>query len=298
MPPPGGQPPPPPSGQPVYSPPPPSAPPPPAGQWGPPPPAGAPGGGYGAPAGGYPSPSGASFDPKAVNPLDWGILAVGLLTLIFSFFSYYTVTFSLPGFNYGGNENAWNGFFGWFAVFLALLGAVAVAVELFAPQVKAPVPTRLVALGLFALALICVLLALVIFPESVPSGVGISTGRGFGYWADLALVVVGAVLCFLRLRATGTALPWEKRSVGTPPGGFGTPPSGFGTPPGGYGNPGGYAPPSPPPGYGPPPGGPAAPGGYAPPSPPPGYGPPPAGPSAPGEPGMPPPPPGSYGPPS
>ena len=267
MPPPGGQPPyspppPPPGGQPAYSPPPPTGPPPPAGQWGAPPPAVGPGGGYGAPGGGYPSPSGPSFNPKTVNPLGWGILAVGVLTLIFSFFSYYTVTLSVIGFNYGGNENAWNGFFGWFAVFLVLLGAGAVAVELFAPQVKFPFPTRLAALGLFALALICVLLALVIFPESVPSGSGISTGRGFGYWADLVLVAVGAVLCLLRMKTTGTPLPWEK---------------GFGTRASGYGNPGGYTPP---------------------PSPPPGYGPAPGGPAAPGEPGTPPPPPSSYGRPS
>ena len=30
--------------------------------------------------------------PAAVNPLDWGILAAGLLAFIFSLFDYYTVT--------------------------------------------------------------------------------------------------------------------------------------------------------------------------------------------------------------
>jgi len=44
-------------------------PPPPPSQWGPPP-------------GGGP----AKFDPKTVNNLDWGILGIGALLFIFSFF--------------------------------------------------------------------------------------------------------------------------------------------------------------------------------------------------------------------
>src|SRR5947208_12117487 len=108
------QPPPPPPGD---SPPPPPPPPPP-GQWGPPP-----GGG-------------GSFDPKTVNPLDWAILGAGLLIFIFSFVSYYT--FSEGGFSV--SENAWHGFFGWFAMLLALIGSVVVAMELFVPQVKMPWP--------------------------------------------------------------------------------------------------------------------------------------------------------------
>ena len=144
--------------------------------------------------------------------MDWGILGVGFLTFIFSFFSYYTVSFSGGGVIGGisGHETAWNGFFGWFAAFLALASAGLVALALFAPQIKLPVPIRLASLGGFALATVCVLLALVVFPESVPSGFGISTGRGFGYWVDLVLIIAGTVLSVLRLKATGGKLPWEK----------------------------------------------------------------------------------------
>jgi hypothetical protein len=217
--------------------------------------------GYGAPPQGYvppnasPNPAGrvgAGFNPAAVNPLDWGILAAGFLTFVFSFFSYYTV--SVRGFG-GGHENAWHGFFGWFAAFVALLSAGLVAVEYFAPQIKLPVPVRLASLGGFVLALICVLLALVVFPQSVPSGFGISKGRGFGYWIDLILIIAGVALSVLRLKATGGSLPWEKS------GGSGSAPAGYVPPaqPGQY-QPGHYQPPTQPGQYQPP----TQPGGYQP----------------------------------
>ena len=135
---------PPPQQPPGGAPPPPPGPPPnqPPGHWGPPP------GGGNYPQGG----GGSQFDPKSVNPLDWGILAAGLLALIFSFFDWYTVTVSGGGFSASGGESAWHGFFGWFAVLLAVIGAAVVAVALFAPHVSMPVPVRLTSVILFAVA--------------------------------------------------------------------------------------------------------------------------------------------------
>lgn len=174
-PPPGGNPPPPP--------------PPPPGQWGPP------------PGGGQP------FDPKTVNPLDWSILGIGLLTFIFSFVSYYTVTVSYAGFSASASENAWHGFFGWFAMLLALVGSAVVAMELFAPQVKMPWPNRVVGLAAYALATLCVILALFVFPGGNYSGPGVDEGHGFGYWASLVLIIAGLVVSLMRVQQTGTKLP-------------------------------------------------------------------------------------------
>ena len=106
----------------------------------PPPP---PGGGYGPPAsyGSGPGPSGTGkFDPKTVNPLDWGVLGAALLALIFSFFAFYaydpkgiaktecssrqaslnSVEKQLCG---GDTASAWHGFFGWFGVLLLVIAA-------------------------------------------------------------------------------------------------------------------------------------------------------------------------------
>ena len=246
-PPPGSQP---PGGQPPGG----APPPPPPGQWGGGPPAGRPSGG---------------FDPSAVNPLDWGILAAGLLAFIFSLFDYYTVTVSFSGLgSASGSESAWHGFFGWFAALLAIVGAALVAVQLFAPHVNMPAPARLIGLGAFAVATLCVIIALFVFPESVPDSPGYDTGRGFGYWVSLIVIIAGTVLSLMRLQATGGKLPGalgglpnigghgpqDQGRPGPGPGqqqGYGQPPQqGYGQqppPPPGYGNQ-----PPPPPGYGPP----------------------------------------------
>jgi hypothetical protein len=244
-PPPGGNPPPPP--------------PPPPGQWGPP------------PGGGYPNSQG-SFDPKSVNQLDWAILGVGFLIFIFSFFDWYTV--SVRGIGSGG-ESAWHGFFGWFAVFLAIVGSVLVGLELFMPQVKLPIANRLAALAAYAVATLCAILALFVYPGNVPDINGIDRGHGFGYWADLILIIAGTVLTLMRLQQTGGKLPGplaNMPNIGAkgPQGGVGGGQPGYGV--GAGAAPQSQAPPAPqPPQSAPPP-----PPGYGTPQPPPpGYGQPP-----------------------
>ena len=172
----------------TYQPPPPPPPPPPATP----------------PPGGYQPPSSA-FDPKTVDNLDWGILGAGLLAFIFSFMDYYS--YSVPGFSqYSGSWNAWHGFFGWFAMLLALVGSGAVGMSIFAPHVKLPMANRLLGLGAYAIAALCVLLALFIVPD--PYGVGgLDKGHSFGYWASLVVIVAGLVLSLMRFQQTGGQLP-------------------------------------------------------------------------------------------
>jgi hypothetical protein len=119
------------------------------------------------------------------NRLDLAIMAAGLLALIFSVFPYYT----RPGIY---SATAWHGFFGWFGVLLALVGAVLVALPLLG--VRLGIPTRMTALALFAAATLSTLLALFVDPANA----GADAGRGFGYWATLLCVVAGTVLCVMR----------------------------------------------------------------------------------------------------
>src|SRR5882672_12464275 len=81
-----------------------------------------------------PASSGGGFNPAAVDRLDWGILAAGFLAFIFSFVSYYTVSYH----GASGSENAWHGFFGWFAMLVAVAASIVLALNVFAPQVKLP----------------------------------------------------------------------------------------------------------------------------------------------------------------
>jgi hypothetical protein len=309
----------------TYGPPPGNPPGQPSGGYGPPQ-GGQPSGGYGPPAqGGYDAPgqygppqggqygpssgggqysghhgsSKSSFDLKSINPLDLAAVAAGIIALIFSFVSFYTgeasATIGGQKFSQSAHESAWHGFFGWFGVLLALVGAAAVAAAVFLPSLKLPVPMRLLALGAFALSLLCLIIALFVTPgaKSV-SGVNIDYGRGYGYWIALIAVIVGAVATFLRFQQTGGQLPGRSKggSNATPGGsGYGgvtygahaqqpgyQPQPGYQQPP-----PQGYQPPPPPQGYQQPPPSPQ-PGHQQPPTPPPGY--------------QPQPPPGNYQPPA
>ncbi len=174
------------------------------------------------PSGAATSPA-APFDPAAVNPLDWAILAAGFLTLIMSFVSYYTGKLSVAGL--GSNTasvNAWHGFFGWFAALVALASAALLAVHLFTPAAL-PFPARLSVLVGFGLSTLCVVVAWFVTPgkdsvkhiravTNLPDSIKVSVdyGRGFGFYVSLILIVAGLVMSFLRLRESGGDTPAEQ----------------------------------------------------------------------------------------
>ena len=227
----GAPPPPPNAGPPAYQPPPQQ------GSFGGPPPAGtyaappAPAQGFGMPPqqGGFGAPggqpvwgstggTGAVFDPKTVDPMDWGIIGAGVLAFIFSLFDYYVGKYKINGVSHSaGSVSAWHGFFGWFAAVVALLGSAALAAEFFAPgKVKLPIPTRVAAFYAFALATLCVLLAFFVHPgaggDFSEPGFSAKIGHGFSYFVSVIVIIAGLVLSFLRLQATGGSLPWQKSS--------------------------------------------------------------------------------------
>jgi len=233
---------------------------------------------YGQPQGQYPpaqygppgqhggqhgGPAKPGFDFSKVDPFDWGAIAAGILAFIFSTFDYYTASYSGGFGSQSADESAWNGFFGWFGTLLALAAAVLVALAVFAPHVKLPYPMRLVALGAWALSLISTIIALFVFPEDVPDVSGVDTGRGFGYWASLIVIIAGGVLTYLSFQKGGGNLAGVF-------GGAKKSSSGSGV---SYGAPQGYQPPAPqgyqqqppaPQGYGQQPPAQPAPGGYQP----------------------------------
>lgn len=203
------QPPPPPAGE--------NPPPPPPGQWGPPP-----GGGHSAHRPG--------FDPKTVNPLDWAILGAGALIFIFSFTDYISAPLGI-------GWNAWHFdhwmFLTWFAMVFGVLGAAAVAAELFAPNVRTRWPNRTLALVLFAASFVLYFLG--IFVHFDFEGIA---SRGFGFWISLILAAAGVVLALMRAQQTDVRLPGAfaklpnigQRAAGR--GGNPPPAAGYGPPPG------------------------------------------------------------------
>jgi hypothetical protein len=176
-------------------------------------------------------------------------------------------------------------------VLLALIGAALVALAVFRPSLKLPVPARLAALGAFVLALLFTLLALLVVPNyNGLSGADynrvIDEGHSFSYWIVLIVILAGAVLSFLRFQQTGgdlaavfsSARSGASQGHGQPQPGAGYQQQGY--PQQGY-QPQGYQPPQPgyqqpqpqppQPGYQPPQPGYPAQQGYQPPPAPPGY---------------------------
>jgi hypothetical protein len=156
-----------------------------------------------------------NFDPKTVNPLDWGIIAAGVVAFIFSLFSFYSysVSISITGLaktTSSASWSAWHGFFGWFGVLLALIGALLLAAQLIA-KVTLAFPVRTVVLGLFGVATLCLLLALFVIPGNTGGsdlfGVHVNKGHGFGYWICLLAVLAGTGLSVKRFLDTGGKLP-------------------------------------------------------------------------------------------
>jgi hypothetical protein len=164
--------------------------------------------GYGQPVAGRPGLQ--SFDPKTVNPLDWGIIAAGVVAFLFSLFSFYTYKVSFAGFSQSKSVSGWHGGLAPIAILLALAAAALLAVEVIA-RMQLPFPVRLVVLAAFALASLLLLLALFVVPGDTGGagalGISVNKGHGIGYWISLLAVLAGTGLAAKRFLDTGGKLP-------------------------------------------------------------------------------------------
>jgi hypothetical protein len=143
---------------------------------------------------------------QGAHKYDLGIIAAGLIAWLAGFMPFYTASASFGGASVSAHASAYHGFFGWFAVWVALLGAVVVALTLFNMVSNLPMPLHQIAAAAFGLALLCLILAFFITPGgnscSGASGFGVScdTGHGFGYWLALLAVIAGLALSVMRMR--------------------------------------------------------------------------------------------------
>ncbi|WP_329138711.1 hypothetical protein OG552_31430 [Streptomyces sp. NBC_01476] len=149
-----------------------------------------------------------SFDPASVDRLDWTILGIGFIVFIFSFFSYYSWDFG-RGYGISLGSVSWSAwhfdhglFIAWFAMAVTVVGAVVLAISLFAPTVTLPAPARVLTFLAFAVGFVLYLIAIFAHSDFGPAG-----GHGFSFWVSLILSGVGAVVALMRAQQTGTALP-------------------------------------------------------------------------------------------
>lgn len=128
----------------------------------------------------------AGFDPSTVAKSDWAFFGTGFLMLIFSFFSWYSISSSLGS---GGGLNGWSRW--WVIIQLLLLASLGVrAAQVFAGKLVKEVP-GIAQVGVAALMVVLYLIALIQnFANSGSEGTGLyslSSGPGFGIWACLIL---------------------------------------------------------------------------------------------------------------
>ena len=137
---------------------------------------------------------------QSAHKFDLAQIGLALVIFIASLMPFYSYSFEGGGFKSSASVNAWHGFFGWFAVLLALAAGVVLVVS-FLSLVTVP-SMRLVVLGLFAVATVCLILALFVMPGGNFSGPGYDAGHGFGYWLALLCSLGAAALAFMRKDAT------------------------------------------------------------------------------------------------
>ncbi len=153
------------------------------------------------------SPTGSRPNPlEGMHQYDLGLLAAGVLIFILSFFPFYTIEVGGLG---SDSRNAWESFWSWFPVLLGLAATAMILLPRFG--VKLPVPSRLVALGCWALAFVLLIIALITFPYGgdVPDAqkelVDKATGHGFGLYASLLVAAIATALAFMRKDAADDA---------------------------------------------------------------------------------------------
>ena len=140
------------------------------------------------------------------HKFDLGIVAAGVVAWLAGFMPFYTASVSAGIVSASTSGSAYHGFFGWFAVWVALAGAAAVVVALVG--VTLPAQVHLIAAGAFALSLLCLIIALFVFPgggcghASGLGGLHCDTGHGFGYWLAVLAVLAGLGLAVMRMRET------------------------------------------------------------------------------------------------
>jgi hypothetical protein len=152
-------------------------------------------------------------DFKSLSRDDQIFLGAGLLAFIFSFIEFAHISFD----GIGNTISAWHGV-GVLAGLLLLLAVAAGAAVVFAPASLAalPIPGRLLATGLAALALVFFVVRWLTLPSANGFGIHVGYSLYWGGYVLLVLTIATVVSGFLGMKANGVALPGQS-SPGEPP---------------------------------------------------------------------------------
>lgn len=150
-----------------------------------------------------------SSDFRQLGRNDQGILAAGVLAFIASFFPYYGASVSAGGFHGSASTSAWHSY-ATLALLLVIAATVVAAVQVFARESlpQANLSWNFIVLALSALGTL--LLVIRSFTLDHGSVGGFSYGLKWGAYVLMILCLVQTAFAFLRMRASGDAMPWAQ----------------------------------------------------------------------------------------
>jgi hypothetical protein len=158
----------------------------------------------------------AQMDFRQLARNDQGVLAAGALAFIASFFPYYGASVNAGGLHGSSSTSAWHSY-ATLALLLVVAATVVAAVQVFAreslPQTN--ISWNFVVLALSGLG--TVLLVIRSFTLDHGDVGGFSYGLRWGAYVLMILCVVQTAFAFLRMRASGDAMPWAHGGVAPHP---------------------------------------------------------------------------------
>lgn len=168
---------------------------------------------YGPPgAPGYPPPAGGSgagsVDLSKVSTVGWGVIGAAFLTLIASFFNFWSVSYS--GVAYGG-YSGWS-LWWWIPVLLAVAVGVVYALTLFGVMKPGQIKPEFLFYGAAGSFVLMILVLIHTFAYNGPYGVLSGTnagGPGFGVWFALITTLALTYFTALATQAAGGKLPFK-----------------------------------------------------------------------------------------
>jgi hypothetical protein len=155
-------------------------------------------------------------DIKNLPRNDQAVLGLGILAFIASFFPFYGVTVNIAGFKGSSSISTWHSY-AVLGILLILAATILAAVQVFAASSlpSMPVSVNFLVAGLSALGTLLIIIRG--FTYDTASGPGGSVGLKWGAYVVMILCLAQVVFAFLRLRASGDAMPWQNRAAAPPP---------------------------------------------------------------------------------
>jgi hypothetical protein len=150
-----------------------------------------------------------SSDFRQLPRNDQGVLAAGFLAFIASFFPYYGASVNAGGFHGSSSTSAWHSY-ATLALLLVIAATVVAAAQMFA---RGSLPQTNMSWNFVVLALSgagTVLLIIRSFTLDHGDVAGFSYGLKWGAYVLMILCVVQTAFAFLRMRASGDAMPWAQ----------------------------------------------------------------------------------------